>query len=85
MDVMGLQDERTYKEWRKLLEKMQVTDRMRAEVRRAKEKRRGKKTVQRWETLAKTAAEEEAAQREIYNREKGRALKEAGMKGGEAD
>ena len=85
MDVMALQDKRAYEEWIKLLEKMKVTDRMRGEARRAKEKRRGKKIIRGWERMAKTAAEEEAAQREIYNREKGRALKEAGMKGGDAD
>lgn len=78
MDVMALKDDRAYKEWLKLLEKMKVTDRMEMKVREAKEKRRGKKTIRGWEQLAKTAAEEEEAQREVYNREKGRALKEAG-------
>lgn len=78
MDVMALQNERAYEEWLKLLEKMKVTDRMEMKVREAKEKRRGKKIIQGWERLAKAAADEETAQREVYNREKGRALKEAG-------
>lgn len=75
---MALQNDRAYTEWERLREKITVTDKAERQLAELREQRRGKKAIARAAAVAAKAKQAEEAQKEAYNREKGRALKEAG-------
>lgn len=80
MDVMGLQDPKTFTEWEKLREKIAETDALTKKVEELRQERRGKKIMAAAQRAAARAKRAEEAQREAYERAKGEALRTAEAK-----
>lgn len=77
---MALQDSKASTEWERLREKMAATDRAERQLAELREQRRGKKTIARAVEVAAKAKQAEKAQKEVYERTKGEALRAAEAK-----
>lgn len=75
MDVMGLQDQKTYTEWEKLRERIAETDATTKRIEELRQKRRGKTVMAAARRTAARAKRAEEAQKEAYERAKGETLR----------
>ena len=75
MDVMGLQDQKTYTEWEKLRERIAETDAATKKIEELRQKRRGKTVIAAARRAAARAKRAEEKQKEAYERAKGEALR----------
>ena len=75
MDVMGLQDQKTYTEWEKLRERIAETDTAVRKIEELRQKRRGKKIMAAAQRAVIRAKQAEEKQKEAYEGAKSEALK----------
>ena len=75
MDVMGLQDQKTYTEWEKLRERIAETDTTARKVEELRQERRGKKIMAAAQRAVARVKRAEEKQKEAYEKAKGEALR----------
>ena len=80
MDVMGLQDQKTYTEWKKLRERIAETDTTVRKVEELRQERRGKKIMAAAQRAVARAKRAEEKQKEAYERAKSEVPKGKGVK-----
>ena len=79
MDVMGLQDPKTFTEWEKLRERIAETDATAKKIEKLRQERRGKTVMAAARRAAARAKRAEEKQKETYERAKSEALKGKGV------
>lgn len=81
MDVMGLQDPKTFTEWEKLREKIAETDAATKKVEELRQERRGKTVMAAARRAAARAKKAEEKQKTMYERTKFEVLNKKEVKG----